>query len=288
MTLGRRPKRPNINNNMALDFFAGSKKGEKGAKRPNINNNMALDFFAGSKKGEKGAVISSVLAVAIVIASSVVVINVITPMIEEGNAYNQLNKAKQVASSLDMLIKELSVEAPGSKRAVRIEADFGSFEVIGKEDRIKFHLSTPQEIFEPGTVVREAGYVMSSGPSMKAYDNGTDFILENDAVMFAVRKLGSPSGWVSVNTSSMVTKISNKRVNVNATPVTSAILIGDDPNTSVGTGYTELTKSGLALTGSSVHIFVNSTAGLLYDALFSLSSAQDFVELEVKNIRTAG
>lgn len=234
----------------------------------------------------KGSVISSVLAVAIVIASSVVVINVITPLIQEGTAYNQFNKAKQIASSLDTLIKELSVEAPGSKRTVRIEADFGSFEVLGKEEKIKFHLSTPQQILEPGTVVKEAGYVISTGPSMKAYENATSLILENDAVLFAVRKLGSSSGWVSINTSNIVTQINNKRVNVNVTPVTSAILVGDDLNTSVGTGYTELTKPGNTVTSSSIHVFVNSTAGLQYDAIFSLSSAQDFAELEIKNIRT--
>lgn len=243
-----------------------------------------------SLKGLKGAILSSVLAVAIVIASSVIVVNLISPLIEEGTSVNQLNKAKQLATVLDSVIKELSVEAPGAKRTIRITADFGTFEVIGKEDRFKFRLGSQQQIYEPGTIIREGNYVISSGPSMKAYesdingDGATDLVLENDAVIFSVKKLGNTSGWVSINTTNIIPLVGNKRSSVNITPI-SGIFIGDAVNTSAGTGFTELTRAGSTLQDSSIRVFMNSTAGVQYEALFTLRSADDFVELEIKNIQ---
>lgn len=240
----------------------------------------------------KGAILSSVLAVAIVIASSVVVVNLISPLIEEGTSVNQLNKAKQLASVLDSVIKELSVEAPGAKRTIRVASDFGSFEVIGKEDRFKFRLASQQQIYEPGTIVREGNYIISSGPSMRAYesdvsgDGATDLVLENDAVIFSVRKLGNTSSWVSINTTNIIPLIGNKRSSINVTPI-SGIFIGDAVNTSAGTGFTELTRAGSTLQDSAIRVFVNSTSGIQYEALFTLRSAQDFAELEIKNIQNA-
>jgi nucleoid DNA-binding protein len=236
----------------------------------------------------QGTVLSSVLAVAIVVASSVIITNLVSPLIDEGVSVNQLNKAKQLASVLDSVIKELSVEAAGAKRVVRVAADFGTFEVNGKEDRFKFRLASQQQIYEPGTIVREANYFIVAGPSMKAYesdvnnDGTTDLVLENDAVVFAVRKLGNSTGWVSINTTNIISMIRNKRSSVNITPL-SGIFIGEAANTSYGVGFTELTRNGL-LQESAIRVLVNSSSAR-YEALFTLRSAQDFVELEVKNIQ---
>ncbi len=248
-----------------------------------------VPYKAGRKKG---AIISGIMAVAIVIASSAVVINLITPIIEEGAAVNQLNKAKQLASTLDSVIKELSVEASGAKRIVRIASDFGTFDVAGKEDRFKFRLASQQQIYEPGTAIREGNYVISSGPSMKAYegdvnsDGSAELVLENDAVLFAVKKIGNSTSFADINTTSIIPLIRNKRSGAGITPI-SGIFVGETYNSSFGTGYTELTRSGSTLQGSSIRINVNSTAGLSYEALFTLRSAQDFVELEIKNIQNA-
>lgn len=232
------------------------------------------------------------MMIAVIISSSVIVINLITPMVEEGVFVNQLNKAKQLASVLDSVIKDLSIEAPGARRAVRIISDFGTFDVAGKEDRFKFRLASSQQAYEPGTVVREGNYIITAGPSMKAYeqdinnDGTADLVMENDAAVFAVRKTGSPSNWTAIDTASMISFIRNKRSNVNITPV-SGIFIGDAFNTSYGNGYTELTRSGSVLQDSSVRIVVNSTGGTRYEALFTMRSAQDFVELEIKNLQNA-
>lgn len=237
----------------------------------------------------KGAVLSSVLAISIIITSTVIVVNLISPLIEEGVSVNQLNKAKQLASVLDSVIKELSVEAPGARRTIRIISDFGTFEALGKEDRFKFRLAAQQQIYEPGTVVREGNYIITSGPSMKAYekdmnnDSVIDLVLENDAVIFAVKKLGNSTDWVSINTTNIIPLVSNKRSNVNITPI-SGIFVGEDHTTSYGNGFTELTRAGSTLQDSSIRVLVNSSS-VRYEALFTLRSAQDFVELEIKNVQ---
>jgi len=185
----------------------------------------------------------------------------------------------------------LSVEAPGAKRTVRVISDFGTFDVAGKEDRFKFRLSSEQKIYEPGTIIREGNYIISSGTSMKAYesdidsDGSTDLVLENDAVIFAVRKVGNASSQVSINTTNIIPYIRNKRSGVAITPI-SGIFIADDVNSSSGTGFSELTRAGQTLQDSSIRVLVNSTAATQYEALFTLRSAQDFVELEIKNIQS--
>ena len=108
-------------------------------------------------------------------------------------------------------------------------------------------------------------------------------VLENDAVLFAVKKLGNATSWATVNTTNIIPLIRNKRSNVNVTPI-SGIFIGDIANTSYGNGYSELTRAG-TVQESSIHVLVNSSS-FRYDALFTLRSAQDFVELEVKNIQS--
>ncbi len=283
MKKGKKTKRWNSGNNYNT-FHKGMRETDRRtAVRQSAWENRR--FFS-----SKGAVLSSVLAIAIIVSSSVIVVNLISPIIEEGVAVNQLNKAKQLASILDSVIKELSVEAPGAKRTVRVTSDFGTFDVVGKEDRFKFRLASLQQIYEAGTVVREGNYIITSGPSMKAYesdingDGTTELLLENDAVLFSIKKIGNSTAWATMNTTNIIPLIRNKRSSVNITPV-SGIFVGETYNTSFGTGYTELTRAGSTLQESSIRVLVNSTAGTRYEALFTLRSAQDFVELEIKNIQ---
>ena len=239
---------------------------------------------------KKGIVIESVVAIAVIITSSVIVINMLTPTLEEGRAYQNLNKAKEMMNVLDAVIRELAVEAPGARRAINLLSDFGTFVVAGSEDSLKFTIDGGLPIIEPGSVVQDGRLTITSGPMMKAYesdinnDSVTDLVLENEAVLFAIRKIGSPANITSINTTNIFTQINNKRASVNITPIT-YIYMDDNLDNAVGNGFTELTAKGSFLQSAGIRVYVNSSGTKEYDAVFTLRSAQDFVELEIKNIR---
>lgn len=233
----------------------------------------------------KGTLVSSVVAIAIIVTSSVIVINMITPLLEEGKTYQNLDKAKEMMTVIDSVVRELSQESVGAKRSVDVISDFGTFHVAGKEDKLQFKLKS-MKLLEPG-VISEGNLLISTGPTMKAYeqdidsDGTTDLILENDAVLFAVKKLGTSSSWVSINVTGVITQINNKQVNVNITKPNAYIFI-DESDVSVGNGYSEFTKSGSYLTSAGIKLLINSTSR--YEAVFILGAGNDFVELEVKYI----
>ena len=239
----------------------------------------------------KGDILSGVIVVAIVISSTILVINTINPFIQESKNFQSFNEAKATLEKVNTAINDVFLEAPGSRRTLDLNIREGDIIVSGEEDKIKIIL--PGNLFEPGISTQQGNvFVTSGGTTMKAYesdinsDGATDLVLENDAVIFAVKKIGNASSFVSINTTNIIPLIRNKRSNVNITPI-SGIFIGDALNTSYGNGFTELTRSGSTLQSSSIRVTVNSTSGTMYEALFTLRSAQDFVELEIKNIQNA-
>ncbi len=215
----------------------------------------------------------------------------ITPTMEEGRSFQEFDRAKQMMSVIDSLIRELALEASGAARSVQISSDFGSFIVAGRENRIRFMYDSKVPLMEPGTSQTEGNMVISGGSSMSAYESdingdGTlDLVLENDALLFAVKKIGSSSSYAAVNTTNIITRIQNKQAgNVNVTSPRTKIYVGNNESTTYGTGYTELTGAGGTLTESSILVFVNSTEGAQYEAVFTLSATKDFVELAIQNI----
>ena len=234
------------------------------------------------------SLLSATIAVSIVIASSLIVLNAISPTLEEGKMLQSFNNAKQVMGTIDTTMNELIFEATGSKRSIDLTIDQGELIVSGKEDSIKLRLKD-MELIEPGTRVEEGRIVISSGPAINAYeadvdnDGNTDLVLENDAVLFAVKKYGSPSSPEFINTSGMISLMRNKDLGVDIVPK-SGIFIDEKTNSSYGYGYTELTQEGRDLPSSGIRLLMNSEANITYEALFTLGAGNDFVELEIKHI----
>ena len=163
-----------------------------------------------SRKGLlKGTLLSSVIAVAVVVTSSVIVVNMISPILEEGKIIQSYNEAKQMMDTIDNNLKQMMYEATGSMRTLDLTAPDGNLLISGNEDRIKF-LMKHVGVLEPGTRIKEGNIVITSGPTLRAYEGDAnsvgedELILENDVVIFAVRKYGSSGSPVSVNTSYLI------------------------------------------------------------------------------------
>lgn len=230
-------------------------------------------------------IIGAVVAIAVVVASTVMVMNTITDVVREGSDASKFNMAKQLMSSVDMNVRELMYESTGAKRVIKLEARDGMFIVSEKEDKIKYQLSPDIKIYEPGTRFREGNMIISSGPFMDAYEsdidgnNESDLVLENDVVLFAIRKIGNATHFDELNTTTIIALIRNKKTGTDAVPK-SGIFI--DGTSSYGNGYTELVRSGDALMSSGIRVVMNSTYD--YEAVFTLGAGRDFIEMEVRHI----
>src|SRR3989338_2717765 len=234
-------------------------------------------------------IIQEVAVVAIIITSSLIVINLINPTLETSSNIQKFNKAKETMRVIDGIIRELALEGSGASRSVKIISDFGTFSVSGRDDRILFDIPLDAAIMEPCAAARDGNLVTTSGASMSAYeadadsDGNTDLVLENSALKFAVRKIGSESSWGSINTTTFIELIENKLGGVNMTP-TSGVYIGDSLASSYGSGYTQISRQGSNLASSSIKVFVNAESGQQYEVIFTLRSSSDFVEIQINSL----
>ncbi len=238
----------------------------------------------------KGDILSGVIVVAIVVSSSILVLNTINPFVQESRDFQSFNEAKLILQTIDSTISQLFFEAPGARRSIDINLREGKFIVSGKDDTIKIRLEGIS-LFTSGLRTQEGNILITSGAAMNAYesdidgDDNTDLVLENGMLLFAVKKLGSASSPVSVNTSSIITLMRNKNIDFNVSYPRSGIFINDKETTSYGSGYTELTQLGNSMASGSIHLFLNATAAnVTYDATFSLAASQDFIEFQVGHV----
>jgi hypothetical protein len=223
--------------------------------------------------------VSAVIAILIVMTTSIIVMNTASTVVEMDKPMQTFNEAKYTMSNIHSVIDELMSEATGARRSMNIKVN-GEFIAAGDENRIKYKLYN--SLLKPGTRIEEDNMQIISGPTMRAYekdinnDGTSDLVLENDFVLFAIKKIDG-----TLNTSDMITLIRNKDLSIDVVP-RSAVMIDDMHNTSYGTGYTELTQQGYDLSSSSIRIRMNSAGGIAYEAVFTLEAGSDFVTMEVK------
>lgn len=223
-------------------------------------------------------IVSAALTALIVIMASIILFNAINAFTEDSRALQSYNSAKNTMTNLRSVIDELLFEATGSRRSINLDVN-GRFIVAGDEDKIKYKVY--DFALEKGLVKEEEGMKIIYGPVMSAYekdidnDGTADLVLENEFVLFAVKKING-----ALDTANMITMMRNKEMDIDIVPA-SAIMIDDLAGTSYGSGYTELTRSGYDIEASSIKIVMNSDAGISYNAIFSLGAGNDFIEMEV-------
>ena len=233
----------------------------------------------------KGDILSGILAVVIILGSTILVLNTVNPFVEESKGFQSFNEARQTLETIDAVINQLLVEGPGSRRSLDVSVRDGRMIVSSQESKIKIRLD---DINALSGFSSSGNIQVTGGTPMKAYESDIDgvpsLVLENSAIVFAVKKLGSSTNMVSVNTTNFITLMRNKALNLNVTPK-SGIFINDKDASSYGTGYTALTQQGENLASGGIFVFVNSTGGnVSYEATFTLGSGNDFLETQVKNV----
>ena len=108
--------------------------------------------------------VSEVVIIAITIASTIIVINAVNPIIEEGRTAQAISNAKQILKTVDTVVNQLVFEAPGAKRSVDIDLSDGRFVFSGRDDRIKVRLES--SILKTGTRIQEENIVIQDRKSV--------------------------------------------------------------------------------------------------------------------------
>ena len=229
--------------------------------------------------------VSSVVLIAAVLIGTFITLNVLIPSMEKIKENSAFIQAKQRLSSLDGTIKEVLIESPGAKRMVKLTTSKGYFRLT--EEGVFFVLPITTKICEPGSSVKEGNLLISCGSGVKAYekdvdnDGNTDLVIENQAVLFAVRKFTGPYDFI--NTTSLVTQYKIKGANFQDRPKLK-IEINRDAATSYGYGYTKLIEKGDNLPYATImlHLSANeSTSNVTYDAFFTLYGGLDYVTVNI-------
>jgi type II secretory pathway pseudopilin PulG len=238
------------------------------------------------KKGM--TMISYVIIIIVVVIATILFLTVINPMIEQGKEMQAYNEAVQILNTINKEVREVMFEPPGTKRVLNLDIREGSLDVSGKENKIKLKLENVKYLSpgkaQEGNIVVRAGAWMDATETDIDGDNNTELVLQNDAVIFATKKLGSPSSHVAVNTTNFIKLIRNIRSDVNITNPRTAIYINDDPATSTGTGYIELTREGVNIPSSGIKLWLNSTAGNVYEVVFTVGAETDYIEMSIRII----
>lgn len=231
--------------------------------------------------------VNAALVIAIILTSTVIVLNAIPPIMQEGRSSQAFVGAINTLTGVDSVIDQVLVEAPGAKRSIDVSVGKGSFVVNEERNRIFVALREHAPV-DPGDV--DLGNIrVESGTYVKGYeadidgDGNYEYVLENSALIFTVKKLGSPIQNVTVNTSSIIPVIHNKRSGINITPVAS-IQIDESPETANGLGYTQLTKGGSLINEAEILLFLNTTSGIKYNTFFRLRPDDDYVQVKIANI----
>jgi hypothetical protein len=230
--------------------------------------------------------IAEVMIIALTIVSTMLVLGTINPVIEEGKTTQSISDSKQVLKTMDSVLNQLAYEAPGAKRSIDVDVPAGTFIFSGKEDKLK--VSIPNPSLKIANTVQEENIQIQGGGGLNTYeadilnDGNENFVMENSAVLLALKKLGSAEAPVFINTSSIITLIQNKRQNVNLTYPRSGIFIGEKQTSSYGYGYTQASFGDKT---NSIIVHLNSTANITYDAIFTLAASDDFFEMNVRNIK---
>lgn len=234
------------------------------------------------------SMLSYAIIMVIVIMAMIPVVMYINTAVDEGRMSQTYTEDARMMGLIDSNIREVILEAPGSRRTIDVNAYGGTLSVMGSSDKVSMVLEN-MRLFSPGRT-KEGNIDVVTGTYMTASEedidtNGTmDLVLENNAVLFAVQKLGSPASPVFINTSNIITKITNKRNNVTIVPVT-GLFIDDVINSSYGYGYTQLSTISDSIPSSSIVLWLNSTSGMTYQAIFSLDAISDFVTLKMEYIK---
>lgn len=231
-------------------------------------------------------IITEVIFLAIIISMIFLVYTMASPTIQSMQASSAFVSAKSFMVELDDLIQEVASGGKGGRRSLYATMGAGTLLLNESGDSIVWHLDTDFPILSPRSMQRIGSLIAGSNLDVMAYQGsyqGTDaYVLENQHLRVFIKKIDSPT---SYNTSELLMGVFNKKLS-GWMPLTSLeISVDKNPNSTLGTGYTEFVSEGYTLPSGKVLAHINTTYPFMsnYTIAFTLESGADFLIVEAES-----
>ncbi|MEM4337121.1 MAG: hypothetical protein QXG86_03900, partial [Candidatus Woesearchaeota archaeon] len=228
---------------------------------------------------KKGALwISAVLYILITALIMVIVLEALTPVVENLKDKSTFIRMRDTFLGLNQYIKEVSIEGQGSQRVVPIEIQKGELSV--KNNQIKWDMPTDASILEPRSSVELGNLIIVANGDVDAYEDNGTFVLTNTNTFFRFNKFGSPSNFSNFTSNRIINQTAYKKGTslINISTDFDFYITEEDKNFF---GYSILPKQGSGLGEAKVIVHVNSSAHE-YDLVFILESNADYLIVELK------
>lgn len=228
--------------------------------------------------------LSVILLFVIVIVAIGAVLTIGNPIIDIALRDTEIKNAEDDLHFIDNYIRTIAREGKDSMRIFKFSSP-KSFETIPGEDAIQFSTTADTNAMEYLTRSFSGNFVYVSGNNVNCQekdgdgDGSIDLVAENDKLKAVFRKIAVDTAIV---TDRIFMQVTDKTNNATIYVGNSSVVINEDPSTSVGVGYTEISQSGTSLPLCQVHAFVNMTID--YDIYYKLYAGADFLVVEVRNI----
>ncbi len=226
-------------------------------------------------------IISVMIIVAVVIIAITLVFAVGRPVIEKAAISSKISEAEFALKTIENSINEVVSEGIGSSRAFIVKFP-GDARIMGSEDAAQFSIESPVPVFDylSRSFVTENIARISESGVLCSY--GGNIIMENQFVRVELQYVPEAQPLSEINTKNNIKSITLKDEGETIYPVDSSVYIDIYPETSAGTGYSELLAGGKQPV-CTAHFFIDSAID--YDIYYKLYSGADFVVVEVANIR---
>lgn len=238
------------------------------------------------------SLVAGIIFLALTISATVIVYEAGLPAVQNLQSTAAVDKMKITLSELDKVVRDVASGGKGTKRTVFISSDPGTLIINGSDNTISWELETSSGAISPRTsqqfgnliiganldvIVSESNFTRIS-PQVEA------IVMENQHVKVFIRKLGSPSSPVSVNTNALLLGIQNKDTGEwfdNQAMLD--VSIDNNVNSRSGQGYTQAQSTGNNLPFGKVKAFMDTTY-IDYNINFILESGADFLTIEGEEV----
>ena len=226
--------------------------------------------------------IALVVLFLIAVIGMAVALSIGRPAIDSAVKTSDIKGAQSDMQFIDEYIRTAAREGKDSMRIFKFSSA-KEFESIPGEDAVQFSTLSTVQLVDHFTRSLSGNFVYISGNDVQCQekdgdgDGAADLVAENSYVKAVFKKING-----AINTGQILVQLTEKTNNATVFVGNSSILIDEDPSTSSGTGYTEISKSGTSLPLCQVHAYVDSS--LSYDVYYKLYAGADFVSVEVRNI----
>ncbi|MCX8189727.1 MAG: hypothetical protein N3F05_00665 [Candidatus Diapherotrites archaeon] len=144
------------------------------------------------KSKGQSTIVSAVLYTLISLVVVSLILQVGLPYLTKIKEYNELKQAEATMKNIDSVISMVSSEGEGSKRLLTINLS-DALDINSASDMIFSEKKTIADIISPRRKKSEGNFFIGANLSVNAYESKINdvnvFIMENEHLLFAVRKL---------------------------------------------------------------------------------------------------